>query len=82
MSEFIEKITFEEIWQIVGIVRTISAYYTITVVVYQKAQKLITKYKEKRQKKYNLKLKRKQIYFMIVCFEKLDSIRQQRIQLI
>ena len=50
MSEFLEKIPFEQIGQRVGIGITIYFYYRVTIIVYRKAQELITKYKEKREK--------------------------------
>ena len=49
-SEIIEKIPFQKIGEVVGLGFTVYGYYRIVLVGYRYSQKLITKYKENRQK--------------------------------
>ena len=52
LSETIAKIPFKQIGQLVGLSLTLYGYYKISITAYRYSQKLISKFKENRQKKW------------------------------
>ena len=75
-SEVIEKIPFQKIGEVVGVGLTVYGYYKIVSVGYRYSQKLITKYKENRQK---IKLKNQvfvQAKTLVVSLYSRPSVRR------
>ena len=81
MSDFIEKIPFQQIGRVVGVAIAVYGYGKIIIVGYRYAQQLVSKYqynlKEKR-KKSNSKLVKTQALCLIVLSNRLDSIQKRK----
>lgn len=80
-SKIVENIPFERIGRVIGFSLTVYGYVKIVIIGYRYSQKLLTKFREQRQKnnlkKSNFGSLKKQAQFLVISIYGSPSVRRR-----